>query len=87
MCLNKDHVEENWISLILRIAIGMAFTASLSDLVSKAALFHSAAQVVPGRKRPAAMVAGDDGRQFLKVLLQQRFIAEHQSRALHHWGA
>jgi thiosulfate dehydrogenase [quinone] large subunit len=25
MCLNKDHVEENWISLILRIAIGMLF--------------------------------------------------------------
>ena len=32
------------------------------------------------------MVAGDDGRQLLKVLLQQRFIAEHEPRALHHRG-
>jgi len=25
MCLNKEHVEENWISLILRIAMGWLF--------------------------------------------------------------
>ena len=35
----------------------MAFTASLSDLVSNAALFQFCAQALPGLKRPAAIAS------------------------------
>ncbi len=40
----------------------------------------------PGLVQGLAMVAGDEGCQLLSVFLEQRFIAEHEPRALHHRG-